>query len=165
MCVWSYARVCVPVSKCLALASVEHSQTVQNGGSAWPTEGFIGHLGHLASHFRCFPAVFPLFSRCFPSVFPLFSRCFPAVSSTIKRQEEPRGIVSVTPWAMGAKVVQEEPRGCTGGTARDRVCVCHATGDGCEGWTEAFEKGSRTGSGRLYRCTPCWFMRAQVRNQ
>ena len=106
-------HVCVFLSQS---ASVEHSRTVQNGGSAWPTEG----------------------SYRPPSVpFPLFFRCFSAVTTTIKRQEEPRGIVSVyvTPRAMGAKVVQEEPRGCTGGTARDRVCVCHATGDGCKGCT------------------------------
>ena len=78
-------HVCVFLSQS---ASVEHSRTVQNGESAWPTEGSYRPPG---------------------VPFPLFSRCFSAVSTTIKRQEEPRGIVSVyvTPRAMGAKVVQE----------------------------------------------------------
>ena len=115
-------HVCVLLSQS---ASVEHSHRFlgpsKMADRPGPRRDRTGHqYCHLASHFRCFPAVFPLFSRCFPAVFsrcfpavfPLFSRCVPAVfplcsrcvpagSTTTKRQEEPRGI------------------------GRKRVCVCH----------------------------------------
>ena len=85
-------HVCVFLSQS---ASVEHSHRFlgpsKMADRPGPRRDRTGHqYCHLASHFRCFPAVFPLFSRCVP-----------AGSTTIKRQEEPRGI------------------------GRKSVCVCH----------------------------------------
>ena len=85
-------HVCVFLSQS---ASVEHSHRFPGPSKMadrpGPRRDRTGHqYCHLASHFRCFPAVFPLFSRCVP-----------AGSTTIKRQEEPRGI------------------------GRKSVCVCH----------------------------------------
>jgi hypothetical protein len=81
-------HVCVFLSQS---ASVEHSHRFLGPSKMADRPGpRRDRTGHLASHFRCFPAVFPLFSRCFS-----------AGSTTIKRQEEPRGI------------------------GRKSVCVCH----------------------------------------
>ena len=122
VCVCGRMHVCVFLSQS---ASVEHSRTVQNGGSAWPTEGFIGHLGHLASHFRCFPAVFPLYLQPSSVRRNREGSCLSRHGRWVRRlyrrnregvQEEPRGIVSVyvTPRAMGVKVGRRPSRKAPG---------------------------------------------------
>ena len=65
-------HVCVFLSQS---ASVEHSHRFLGPSKMADRPGpRRDRTGHLASHFRCFPAVFPLCSRCFSAVFPLCSR-------------------------------------------------------------------------------------------